>query len=472
MPRRLYISRYASASIGGTNPNENFRDISELGIRWAVPGGIHRIEFTIPAFSGYDPYRRYDLHLGHTIAVYDGYLDKYISGQVYEIVPDGRHVTYVCAGPWKRAYDDLYDNTDFPGSGNTNAIIKDILTDSVSIESTNQSNIAGSLIPVGGWAPDDLGSYAGDAIRELAVIGHSDNSPMDFYFADAQFQGLQMQAPLPFFKKRSTTASPDWVFSTKDLAPNGLTLARHIWDLKTHVWIGFGRLGGIADAGSGASLIDSGSTFITDGVRPGDRAINVTDNAVFEVDTVDSETQLSFTDTTASNWALSDVFSIRLRDPKWTSGQTPPSTDYWNVRYREKRMEMDETQANKYRDQIATLFSDAQQQQAFVISAPYIHDGFGTRWSLWRVFMNDSYYFRADDLFPEAAIFSSSDDRKATFMAVAMDYKYSNNRLRVVPSTGDSRLDSILGQAGLIQGQLISTETAWRNRKREEERVH
>jgi hypothetical protein len=82
--------------------------------------------------------------------------------------------------------------------------------------------------------------------------------------------------------------------------------------------------------------------------------------------------------------------------------------------------------------------------------------------------MGSSFYFRITDLFPEAAVFSASDDRQQTFMAVAMDYTYRDNRLRVVPSTGDSRLDVQLNQAGLIQGQIISTMTAARERAREQ----
>ena len=81
--------------------------------------------------------------------------------------------------------------------------------------------------------------------------------------------------------------------------------------------------------------------------------------------------------------------------------------------------------------------------------------------------MGDSFYFRISDIFPAAAVFGDSDDREQTFMAVAMDYTYSDNRLRIVPSTNDSRLDALLNQAKIINGQIVSTETAWRLRKRE-----
>jgi hypothetical protein len=102
------------------------------------------------------------------------------------------------------------------------------------------------------------------------------------------------------------------------------------------------------------------------------------------------------------------------------------------------------------------------QQQAFVISAPTIRDGNGTRWPLWRPLMGDSFYFRITDLFPEAAVFGASDDRSQTFIATAMDYSYRNNRLRVVPGTNDTRLDVLMQQALAEKrdlSQIVSTAT-------------
>lgn len=470
MPSKLMAARYSGATYANIDITETLGPISELGIRFALPGGIQRVELTIRAKSGYDAYERYRDHMGQRIAIYDSACDKYIGCQIFECIPDGRHVTYICSGVWKRTFDGLYYVLNFPATGDTDAIIKDILTDSMSIDSTDQTNIAGSNVAVGGWTPDQIGTHPGDAIKELAAVGDSSDNIMDFYFVFPPFNGTQMQPPLPYLKSRSTTASPDWIFSSRDLAPDGLTLARHLWDLKTNIYIGYGRLGGTDDGADNNTLVDGGEDFVTDSVRPGDRVINITDDAVYEVDTV-AATILTFTNGASGAWNNGDVYSIKLRDPKWTAVNSTTDTDWYPVLYKEIHMEMDQTQAEQYRDQLYTTYNDAQLQQAFVISVPTITDGNNARWPLWRVFMGDSFYFRINDLFPNAAVFGDADDREQTFIAVAMDYKYSTNTLRIVPSTNDTRLDSILNQAKIINGQIVSTERAWRNRKREEAAV-
>jgi len=468
MPNRLMVARYHDQTIGGSAPNEHFTDPSELSIRWALPGGINRIEITIKARSKEDAYRRYIEHLGDTFGIYDTSCHSVITGQCYEVIPDGRHVTYVCAGHFKRANDDFYNVGDFPATGNTDVIIEDILTDSVAITSADQTNIGASSVPIGGWIPDHTpGTYAGNAIAELALVGNNANKMMDFYFVDQILDESKLNLPIPYFKSRSATATPDWIFSIEDLAPNGLTMARNIWNLKTIVWIAYGRLSGThTDANpADTTLKDAAATFITDLVGPGDKVINVTTNAVWEVASITSETELAFTDTTTAGWSDGDVYSIKLRDPLWTIASAE-SSDYWSVFYREIRPELDQTQAEQYRDQLAATYSAPVQQQAYVISAPTIKDSIGVQHPLWRVFTHPSFYFRADNVFPDEVIFADSDDRAHTWMATAMDYTYSNNRLRVVPSSGDSRLDAILNQAGLINAQMISTEAAWRLAKR------
>ena len=459
MPAKLMAARYPEFSTFGIATAETISDVSELGIGWNIPGGIQRIELTVRARSRLDAYARHKDHLGHRIALFDTTCHRYICGEVFEVVPNGSHVTYVCAGPWKRAYDDFYETGDYPGTGDTDVIIKDILTDSMSYDSTDQSNIDASSISAVGWTPElMIGSWPGDAIKELTLIGDSNDKIMDFYFVDQAFSGTQAQAPLPYLKSRSLTASPDWVFSVEDLAQGGRQLGRHIWDLKSDVYIGYGRLAGTHDGGNGShTLIDGSEDFITDGVRPGDRVVNITDDTVYEVAEVTNLTTLTFTNNTSAAWDNDDVFSINLREPKWTAVNSPATTDYWSRVYKEVYMEMEQTQAEQYRDQLYTTYKDAVLQQAYIVSAPTIKDYNGVRHPLWRVFMGDSYYFRADNLFVDEAVFTDSDDRTNSFMAVSMDYTYSDNRLRVVPSTNDSRLDAMLAQAGIINGRIIST---------------
>jgi hypothetical protein len=461
----IYAARYASTTWTGS-PAERFDSIADLGIRWALPFGIQRIELTVRAKSELDAFNRYQNHLGDIIAIYDSYCDRPVTAQVYEIVPEGRFVTYICAGPGKRLYDDVYQVSDMAASGDTDAYIKDVLTDSVTIVSTDQSNIDGSSVDIGGWAPDEqVGTPAGEAIRQLAQIGDASGNLMDFYRVDQPFSGVQLQAPLAYFKARSTTANPDWVFSRADLVPGGLTMSRHIWNLKRNVSIGWGRISGThTGANNQPNLLDGAANFHTSGVSMGvDRVVNLTDGCYGSIAGISTtilqpETLQGGTD---DDFDTSDKYTVLMSVPKMpASPSASTETDLWTVNHYEQRPEMSQTQAGAYEDSLLALFEKPVQQQSFVIGSPTIEDGNGAHWPLWRVFMDDSYYMRVKDLYPEAALFSASDDRQQSFLCVAMDYTYRDNRLRVVPSTGDSRLDVLLNQAGIVQGQIISTAAA------------
>jgi hypothetical protein len=74
-------------------------------------------------------------------------------------------------------------------------------------------------------------------------------------------------------------------------------------------------LSGTATSASsnGTVLIDSGATFVTDGVLPGATVLNYTDNSVSSIISVDSETQLSLyalDDGTDNDWDISDAYKI------------------------------------------------------------------------------------------------------------------------------------------------------------------
>lgn len=470
----LLASRYDDPTYAGADIAESFSSLADVGIRWSLPGGIQRVELTVKAHSRYDAYERYVRHQGHRIALYDNLCSSYIGSQIYEVIPDGRHVTYVCAGPWKRTFDRQYDVSDMGDltipTDDINVVIKDILDDKVDVDSGDTTNVSDSGVNIGAWSPEMRGAYllAGEAINELYKVGDSSNSPTDFYFVDQSFDGAQMQAPHAYLKSRLATADPDWIFNSSDLAPNGLTMARHIWDLRRQIIIGFGRLTGTDTGGGNAAfLTDAGGVDFRTYVTIGDTVLNYTQDELFRVSAV-AQTVLTFqTPDHAGDWDNGDRYVVFLRDPSYTTWATSTETDLWDPRHREIHNEFDQTQAEAYRDAMLALYEKPQQQQAFVIGAPTIRDGNGVRWPLWRVFMGTSFYFRADDLFPEAALIGDSDNRETTFMAVAMDYTHSSGLLRVVPTTGDSRLDAMLGEAGIISGQIISTANAIRARKRE-----
>jgi hypothetical protein len=108
----LKALRYDDLAYAGTAPAEMFDSIADLGARWSLPGGLQKLQLTIKGKSRADVYERYRDHLGHRIAVYDSLIDRYIAGQVYEIITDGNYVDYICAGGWRRFNDLRYDKGD------------------------------------------------------------------------------------------------------------------------------------------------------------------------------------------------------------------------------------------------------------------------------------------------------------------------------------------------------------------------
>ena len=454
---RLYAARYDEDDYGGSAPVERFGEPAEVGLRWSVPFGLQRIEVTVRAESEFDAYARYRYHLGQTLAVYDGYADRYVAGQVYEIVLKGRQVTYICGGPGHRLNDQLYFMSDFPGTGNTDAIIKDLLSNRCPTISSDQSNIEATSLAIGDW--DVLGwdnrahKNAGVAILELAKMGASGGTQTDFYLVDQPFSGLSLEKPLPYLTARSLTADPDWLFSKADLARGGLTLSRNIWNLLRQVWVGAFRYGGThTGSSSSAVLIDSTADFRKK-IAVGESVVNLTQETVWTIDKVDSQTQLSFSPPEAGDdWDNGDQYVVALSSPMY-QGSTSSETDLWATTLVTDQREMDKTQAAAYAAQQVSVFEKAVQQQSYVLGAPRIQSGRGVYRPLWRPIFGNSFYFRAVDLYPVATVFSDSDDREQTFQAIAMDYSYRRNRLRVVPSTGDSRLDILLAQLFLASKQ-------------------
>jgi hypothetical protein len=250
MTRKLFAALYTDTDYtAGITPTLFFDDIADLGLRWSLPGGIQRIELTVRTHHAMDSYRRYINNLGNIITVFDNTLWGYTSGNVYEVVPDGRFVTYVCGGPWKRTNDQKYTLANFAGvnTSDTDVVIKDILTDKVNIDNTDQSNIEATSTAVGGWVPNENlhNMAAADAIAQLAAIGDDSDNIMDFFYAHAPMQRGAVTKPFPYLKARSDTANPTWQFNLKDLAPGGLTLARNIWNLRRSVSICVWRYAGI-----------------------------------------------------------------------------------------------------------------------------------------------------------------------------------------------------------------------------------
>jgi hypothetical protein len=473
------VARYDDLSYtANTTPDEVFRDVSDLGLRWNIlKGGLQRFEFTIRAASEFEAYERYRTHLGHLVGIHDTYLNRVITGNIYEIRPEGRLVTYIGAGPARRLNDDNYSSADMTDltlpTDDTDVVLKDILDDTVPISSADQSNIDATSVDIGAWVPDTWyfrPVYSGtfkktdECIADLALMGNSSSVGMDFYFVDAPLNGVSIQKPLPYFKARSKTADPDWRFSAKTLPRDGLMLARHIWDIASNVNVGYGRLTGTHNGATSAHLIDTTASFEASGVVLGDKVTNVTDGWTRAVEAfVDpvNDDELDLHDSPdGTEWASGERYSIKLQETNWNTELS--EVNYWSRSARIKQQALDNTQADLYRALYHALYKDALLQQAFVIGDPFIEDGQGKNWPLWTpLFMpTGTAYFEVTDLFPEAALTGASEDRQQAFMAVSMDYTQKDNRFRVVPSTGDSRLDVMLERAIAEKqqiGEIIST---------------
>ena len=121
---------------------------------------------------------------------------------------------------------------------------------------------------------------------------------------------------------------------------------------------------------------------------------------------------------------------------------------------------MDQTHAANFANSLISWYEKPQLQQSFVLGSSTISTSDGAMFPLWRPMFGDSFWFKGLDLFPETALLSTADDQAKAFLAISMDYTSIDNRLRIVPSTGDSRLDAILNHADLAAGWIIST-AAW-----------
>ena len=106
----------------------------------------------------------------------------------------------------------------------------------------------------------------------------------------------------------------------------------------------------------------------------------------------------------------------------------------------------------------ATILADtaAKQRQYVVISAPFIRDKNGAKHRLFDVVSSGGGYLQISDLFPAAALTTTSRDRLTTFRITSMDYDYTANTLRCGLDTLDTRLDARLRRAKILNSEMIA----------------
>jgi len=237
---RLYAARFANDD---SSPAllEFVEQPANVGIRASLPGWVKTVEVTVRANSRIDAYERYRMHLGQRMAIADGLLDRPVAeGRIYEIVPDGRHVHYICAGPWKE-HERQLDLTTYTSTNSLDTVIKAMLTAHVSVLSSDQSNIDANSTQIGSvW--DTKSSTGGitpaEAITELLEMSDSSGNIWDYWVIPEPFSGVSLGQYLPYYKARSTTAAINWQCELADLKQ--LSMSRHIWNLARDVTVYYG----------------------------------------------------------------------------------------------------------------------------------------------------------------------------------------------------------------------------------------
>ena len=430
-----------------------------VGINWRLDThGTQRIEVLVKARNKFDQYARYRDHLGQRLALYDSTCYRPISGYITDVEYAGAgRVLYTAKGPGACRLEDELDTNVYTVGNRLDVIIEFVLTNYVSVASSDYSNIDNNSTLAGGWQPTlPQGSYPKDVIAQMLNMSDSSGNIWDFWFKDQPFAGVTLQNYLPYYKARSTTAAADWVVYSRDLSR--MTVARDINDIVTDASVYYGTITGTHDGGNNASqLVDSTKNFRQFGVLPGDRVTNITDGSRGRViglnDTTTTNLRIeSLSGGTDNDFDTGDAYAIQSQDYLGVETDSATAT-YWDRAAAVFERGMDDTQAAQYAGVLAN--TEPRQVQSFTVGAPSIRTGGGARVPLWRVVSEGGGYIRWADMYPAAALFSTSANALTTFRITGLDYDYSRNQLSVTLDQPSRRLDARLRRAGILGSDMI-----------------
>ena len=438
---------------------EHFDDLMRVGVRCALPGWLQRMEVTIKAKSVSDAYTRQEKHHGNGFFLYDRFLDKpIVDGWVYEITTDGRMVTYVVGGAWKRTTDDY--ETHAPAGKDSGTYLGDVLSDHCPAANSDQSNIATTGTTLAGAfnIDADVGTYPKDIIEALLPMGTSTSGEiLDFWFQPATFSGLFPQLPLAYLQARDTNAAVDWQIDRSDCANIGTHA--NIYDFANNVRIAAMEQTTLtAGASSGATSLTVNSIS---GFSDNDEIFVTMDSGTKHRTTINGTPSGSTIniDNALTHAAASGNLVSRVE-----LAQTSVVTDsdsqaaLWERRYREKQGGMNQTQGGQYANVLLANRKDPVQGASFTIGSKWIRDGAGARWPLWRMLIAPSK-IRINDLLPLATstYFDTAPDSLSVLWTAALDWDSISNQMRVTPDvlTFDRSLWVMLQQRGYPVGQPI-----------------
>lgn len=202
-------------------------------------------------------------------------------------------------------------------------------------------------------------------------------------------------------------------------------------------------------------IFDSTANFIDEGVKPGDRAANLTDGSRGTVTAV--YTNMLILDRLSggadNRFDTGDTYSVTLQDPRNVEVSTV-TPSYWIVDSAEIEPGMTATQAAQYASAIKS--TEPEQVQAFTITAPHVSGNRGGRFPLYSMILRGGGYIRIHDLYQTANLYSNSKNRKTTFFITSMDYDHTTNTMRVGVDSVDRRLDVRLRREGILGSEIIN----------------
>jgi hypothetical protein len=421
---------------------------------------MQRLEITVKASSRQDAYNRYREHLGAGFALVDDFMDYPISdGWVYEVVPDGLHVHYIIGGAWKRHSDEYETDNPSAGTDDTDVYLKALLTAHVEAVSSTQSNVAATSLDIGeafkvneitGTPPDEI-------VKTLIDMGTSTAGEiLDYWIVPNRLNGVFVRDPLPFFAKRDSTDWADWEVNRRDI--KRLQLSRNIWRLANDVKVGYTPASSIntnVTSGAPGFVLVSATGF-----NQGDEIRIQLGNPAEDKYWTTMISNLSGTTVTCQDTfpqAAAAGNRVESQSMQLTSAATDSTSqsDYWTREYRERRSDMEQTQAEAYRDLYLEAYANPVQKSGFTISSGYVRDKVGAKIPVWRMLINPGKV-RINDLFPENN-FTDHLNRLDSFRIVGLDYDHSRRSMRVTPDAfdGDNRIDVLLQQAGFNVGQMV-----------------
>lgn len=444
-------------STDGAELLEVLDDVSGLAVRWSLPFGFQRLEFSIKTSSRLDAFQRYQNHQGDRIAILDHFVDTpIVDGYCYEVVPDGQSVTYIVGN--KRHTDEFEQDNPTP-TDQTDVYIKSVLTGHVPSVNSDQSNIESTGLVIGeAFAVDDItGTLPKDIVDFLVSLGTSANEALGYYLVNQPLLGGLPREPKAYLVARDSTNTSlfSWQVDILDLAQYGFS--RHIWDLANDVTVYYTLTTTLSvNAASGATALTV--TSISGFADNDEIAITLDSDTVHRttINGVPAGSTINIDDALTNAAASGNLIEKLTPTATSTATDTTSQAAFWKREFRSVQTQLNQTQAEAFRDLTLGLFKDPVQQTSFVIGSGKVQDQFGAVYPIWRLLINPDK-IRVNDLFPISGIEDLTGNSSSVFRIIALDYNHDQRSMTVTPDNvnGSARLDVILQQAGIDIGQII-----------------